>query len=541
MSVSALERAMALHRAGALGRALAAYQDLLAADPANADALHLTGVLAHQMGRTSVGIACIEQALQLNPRAPLYHRNMAELRKATGDHARAAAHLRQAAALDPANVDTRIALGLALAADGDIAGAIESYRAALALDPACAAAHANLGLALEETGDVAGAEAAYRSALSARPDFVPALNNLAMLLGEQNAVEAAIALLRRAIAVDPGNAEAGVNLGQLLLLTGNLREGWRLLEARRRVPDALHPPAGVREWAGPGDPCRRLLVCAEQGLGEELLFASCLADLAAAQPRTTLVVECDPRLAPLFGRSFPACEIRPYRLTETRRRSSRRDWLAEAPVDAYVPAGTLPLHFRSARADYPATAGYLVADPQRVRHWRAWLAQAAGSRITVGLCWRSGTRGGIRDTRALPLPAWEPLLRDPRIAVVNLQYGEAGPALVSHAQTIGAPVLEAPGLDLFDGLDDLAALMTALDAVVSAPTAVCELAGALGRPTWRTLRGNDWSRLGGTGGVCPWHPNTRIVAGEPSTPPEQVIAALLTSLFEAESGTGKET
>jgi Flp pilus assembly protein TadD len=526
---SALDRAMALHRAGDLGQALTAYQDLLAADPGNADALHLTGVLAHQMGRTSVGIACIEQAIQLNPAAPLYHRNMAELRKSTGDHARAAVHLLQAVALNPGDAPAHVELGLMQATGGGFSAAIASYQAAIAIDPALVGAHTNLGVALEAIGDDEGAEAAYRQALAFNAEFAPALNNLGAFLGAQELVEPGIALLRRAITADPGHVEARVNLGHLLLLVGEVREGWTQLEARRLVRNALHPPAGARDWTGSGDPCRRLLVCAEQGLGDELMFASCLADLQAAQPQTTLVLECDPRLAPLFARSFPGCEIRPYRLTPSRLRSSRRDWLAQAPVDAYVPAGTLPLHFRSDPASYPRTAGYLVADPRRVDHWRAWLARAAGGRRTVGLCWRSGTGGGTRDSLALPLPAWDPLLADSRLSVVNLQYGAAGPALVAHARAIGAPVLEPPELDLFDDLDDIAALMSALDQVVSAPTSVCELAGAIGRPTWRVMRGNDWSLLGASG-TRPWHPNTRMVIGPRRTEPAALIGELLTKM-----------
>ncbi len=530
MSAASLDRAMALHRAGDLGLALTAYQDLLAADPRNADALHLTGVLAHQMGRTSIGIACIEQALAINPKAPLYHRNMAELRKSTGDHRRAAVHLLQAVALKPDDASARVELGLMQAAGGDVPAAIASYRSALELDQNLVGAHTNLGVALEALGDETGAKAAYERALALEPDFVPALNNLGALLGSLEEVDPGIALLQRTIAIDPDHTEARVNLGQLFLLQGRTEEGWALLEARRAVRNALHRPEGAREWAGPGDDCRRLLVCAEQGLGDELMFASCLSDLQAAQPRTTLVVECDPRLAPLFGRSFPNCEIRPYRLTADRLRSNRRDWLGQAPVEAYVPAGSLPLYFRCQRESYPRLPGYMVADPQRIEHWRRWLAATAQGRRTVGLCWRSGAHGSTRDAQALPLPVWTPLLQHEDLRVVNLQYGDGGPALVAHAVAVHAPVLEPPDLDLFEDLDDIAALISALDLVVSAPTSVCELAGALGRPTWRVVRGNDWSLLGETG-TRPWHPNTQMVIGPRRTAPDALIAELLTRIL----------
>lgn len=529
---AALDRAMALHRTGRLAEALTAYQDLLAANPANADALHLTGVLAHQMGRTSTGIACIEHAITLKPDVAVFHRNMAELRKSDGDHAKAALYLSEAIALEPGDANARVELGRARAACGDYAGAVESYRDALAIEPEHLVALTNLGAALQDLGDDEGARAAYDTALALRPDFAPALNNRAAMLWSEERTEDAIALLRKAVAADPDNAEAQVNLGQLLLNRGDLAEGWQRLEARRKIAHALHPPPGVREWTGPGDTCRRLLVCAEQGLGDELMFASCLGDLAAAQPRTTLVVECDPRLAPLFARSLAGSEIRPYRLTEARLRANRRDWLAQAPVDAFVPAGSLPLHFRRQTGDFPDTPAPLIADPKRVAHWRSWLQSLPGAsvRTTVGLCWRSGSHGGNRDTTVVPLPAWTPLLASERFSVINLQYGSAGPALIEHALSIGAPVQCAPGLDLFEDLDDVAALIAALDWVVSAGTSVCEMAGALGRPTVRTVRGVDWSMLGAAG-TRPWHPHTRVAIGSMKDPAEALVDEVATMLL----------
>lgn len=529
---SSLERAMALHRAGQLPQALTAYQHLLSAEPDNADALHLSGVLAHQMGRTSVGIACIEQAIALNPKAPIYHRNMAELRKSTGDHRRAAVHLLQAIALNPDDVGARVELGLMQAACGDLKAAIDSYRAALRHDPDHVGALTNLGVALEDSGDETSARSAYERAIELQPDFTPALNNLGALSGAQEQIDQGIALLRRAVSATPDHAEARVNLGHLLLHTGALTDGWQMLEARRTIADALRPPANVRPWQGPGDSCRRLLVCAEQGLGDELMFLACLESLRAAQPGTTLILECDPRLAPLFSRSFPTDEIRPYRLTADRLRASQRPWLNHAPVDAYVPAGSLPLHFMTDPAAFPETQGYLTPDPARVQHWRQWLASLpdADDRRTVGLCWRSGSVGGARDTLAVPLPAWAPLLRHDKLRIVNLQYGEAGPALVKYAKAIDAPVQTAPELDLFNDLDDLAALVAALDMVVSAATSVCEMGGALGRPTWRVVRGNDWSMLGAQS-RRPWHVNTQSISASRSAPAENLVHELITKIL----------
>ncbi len=530
----ALEQALGLHRAGRLNEALTAYQCMLAAKPEDPEVLHLTGVLAHQMGKTPFGIALIMRAIEWRPEAAVYHKNLAELHKACGDIAAACEALTSAAALSPNDATVHNDLGLLRAALGDDVGALASYRAAISIAPDDPNAHNNMGVLLQERGEEAAAMRAFDAAIAASPTFAAAHNNRGTLLWSCERIDEAVDALETAMAADPAHAGASVNLGQLSLHRGDLAKGWALLEARHQVANAVRLPGDLPVWDGKSDPGRRLLVAAEQGVGDELLFASCIPDLIDRWQRTTIVLECDPRLAHLFVRSFPTCEVRPNRVTSDGQiRLSHRPWLAQVSVDSVIAAGSLPGLCRPSIDAFPSAPSYLIADPAKVDHWRAWRdAQAPGeAQALVGFCWRSGVSDGVRAKLACPLSAWLPLLQRPGLRFVNLQYGEAAEELSRFAADNAVDMIDPADLDVFEDLNGLAAMLTCLDALVAGPTAVCELAGGLGVPAIRVVRGVDWSNLGVTD-RRPWHPNTRLANASAYAAPDQLVGRVTCQLDE---------
>ncbi|HYD64516.1 class I SAM-dependent methyltransferase [Azospirillum sp.] len=264
-------------------------------------------------------------------------------------------------------------------------------------------------------------------------------------------------------------------VAQALLGQGLLAEGWAWFA--RRFPSPVESLTGqrVRVTGGPG-------------LGDELMFASCLPDLIAAGAR--VVVEGDPRLAPLYARSFP---------------------LAEAgAADAEVAMAALPRLFRPDLSRFPAAGGYLKADPARVAFWRGRLAEL-GDGPKVGLSWRGRRGSGSLET-------WRPVLDVPGVRVVSLQY-DPDPAEAVHSWH---------DLDLTNDLDGVAALMSALDLVVTAPTAVGDLAGAVGVPVWRAGWDDDWAMLGT--GRRPWYPSMRLFTVPPGEPLDGAVRAMAAGL-----------
>jgi hypothetical protein len=243
------------------------------------------------------------------------------------------------------------------------------------------------------------------------------------------------------------------------------------------------------------------LLAAEQGLGDEMMFASCVPDVLALGIRC--VIECHPKLAPVFRRSFPQATIHAGTQLDD------PAWLHAHPeVAAYVPLGSLPQRFRRTRTDFPDHRGYLRADPAKVAAWRARL-DALGPGRKIGISWRGGT---AKTRRKLRSPAPEELagvLRLPDTRWVSLQYDATPEEVAALAATTGTAVHHWP--DAIDEYDETAALLCALDLTVSVCTAVIHLGGALGRPVWVMAPYSPEWRYGLYWDRMPWYPSVRVL------------------------------
>ncbi|TWB42427.1 tetratricopeptide repeat protein [Nitrospirillum pindoramense] len=418
--------------------------------------------------------------------------------------------LRMAVRLSPTDAVCRSNLAAVLRVLDRLGEAEEEVRVALDLDPDLVNAHVNLASILMARGDFHGALSASRQALAREGAQAEALYTQAAALQALGDVAAAADAWAAGVAAHPQDARLVFGRANLDLARGALAAGWIGYEARRTAdPQRFRPPPALPAWQG-----QRLdgplLIWREQGLGDELMFASCYG--AAIAAAGSAVVRCDPRLTGLFSRAFPhACVVAQMPGTE-------------APVPAVAPpavaqvaAGSLPGLVRGRLTDFasrspgpvPGTGeGYLRALPDLVAGWRRRLAaldEGGFSTLKVGLCWRSGLDVESRAGRQPDLADWAPLLALPGVTVVTLMYVDTG----EERAALGARAPHHfPDLDQRDDLEGLAALLSALDLVVTVPTATGELAGALGVPVWRLAGELDVTCLGT--GCRPWFPSMRI-------------------------------
>ncbi|HYC02356.1 MAG TPA: hypothetical protein VED40_03640, partial [Azospirillaceae bacterium] len=325
-------------------------------------------------------------------------------------------------------------------------------------------------------------------------------------------LDEAAAHLDRAAALAPDLAQPRMARGMLRLRRGDLSGwidyGWRFA-AGEALPDRRFT---VPRWQGEPAPDAALLLWREQGLGDELMFATAYRDAMARAGRT--VIECDPRLVGLFRRSFPTAEVRAEPPPGLAGREESPD------ADLETPAGSLGRWLRRSLASFDG-APYLKPDPARVAVWAERLA-ALGPGLTVGVCWRSRLMTARRRPAYADFTDWLPLLRLPGVRVVNLQYDAGEEELRGLEERHGVTLARWSGLDLTDDLEEVAALVSGLDLVVAAPTAVGELAGALGVPVWRVSGPTDWSMLGA--GARPWFASMRVLAPGPGEPLGPVLA-----------------
>ena len=212
------------HQAGRLQAAEQGYRQILAVEPNHADALHLLGVIAHQLGKHDLAVQYIEQAIRLQGGAAAFHCNLGGAYQALRRAAEAVASYRRALQLKPDFAEAHNNLGNALKDQGKLEEAVACYRRALELKPNYAEAQNNLGVAFKDQGELEDAVACYRRTLQLKPDYVEAHNNLGVAFQDQGKLEQAVASYRRALELKPNFAMAYCNLGNALKSQGKLDE-----------------------------------------------------------------------------------------------------------------------------------------------------------------------------------------------------------------------------------------------------------------------------------------------------------------------------
>jgi hypothetical protein len=243
-----------------------------------------------------------------------------------------------------------------------------------------------------------------------------------------------------------------------------------------------------------------LLVYGEQGIGDEIMFASCIPDVMRRCP--DVVIACAPKLVPMFSRSFSAARCLPRPLSAQPAEGSNIP-----ATDLMTPIGSLPLRFRNKESDFPAHAGYLQADSALVEAYRDRL-RLLGHGLKVGISWRGGTVKSRQGLRTLGSPELASLLENRTVHFVDLQHDSTG-CESGAAEAIAAGRLHH-WPDVLADYDRTAAMVCALDLVVSVCTALIHLTGALGKPVWIMAPHVPEWRYGLHGESMPWYPSARI-------------------------------
>jgi Tfp pilus assembly protein PilF len=442
--------------------------------------------------------------------------------------------------VDRKRADEEYVRGVRHRQENRLAEALTCYERALALAPSHARAHNNIGVIRQQWGELAVAQAAYLKAVEADPQFGLAWFNLANCFRQDNRLDEAHAAYRRAIALMPDDPETRINLAIVLrelrqldeslallaeipphstersrahfnkglvhLLRGEFGEGWDDYEGRLAIdPDVRSIPADCR-WDGKPPGARSMLVLSEQGIGDQVMFASCLPDLVSgptACETSQLSIECDHRLVPLFARSFP-------RMRSFPKTTSSDDLLAVSQAAIAEHIGSLPRFLRRRFEDFPRTAGFLRTDTERLAKWRSAFARLGGA-LKVGISWLGGKDFETRRRRSIALELWEPIFKVPGVRFVNLQYGAAAADAVAAARRFGIALDDATDCDPLVDLDDFAAKMVALDLVLSVDNSTVHLAAAIGRPVWTLLPyAADWRWMLEVE-TTPWYPSMRLL------------------------------
>lgn len=281
-------------------------------------------------------------------------------------------------------------------------------------------------------------------------------------------------LLEQLLRKNPHDASLHYGRAILKLIQHDFLRGWPEYRYRLRNEPKFFRMLPFPEWHGESLKGKKIVIALEQGLGDQIMFASCLPDLQKLEP-DTIYLETHARLETLFQRTFPNANIIPTQQDQS------FDWLKHATdADCYVQLGELPGFFRTDTGCFPHHDGYLVANPALCANWKQHLKTCPGN-LKVGFCWKGGIEKTRSHIRSIMPEQLAPLFALPGITWVNLQFGTTQAEIERLPTPVAGSHLVLPE-QVGQDMDELAAIIDALDLVVTVCNTVVHMAGALGKP-----------------------------------------------------------
>lgn len=363
------------------------------------------------------------------------------------------------------------------------------YQRCANLNPRQSEIWSNMGMCLEEH-DPDKAKMMFERAYNLDKKNYRALANNGLMHLLTGQPEKCIELSKKALELDPELRAAKHNMGLAQIMLRQWESGWSNYNDTLGVKHREGRDYGLPEWNGEQG---TVLVYGEQGVGDEIMFASCLEDLAKTN---NIIFDCDSRLEGLFKRSFDFPVYGTRFKTET-------PILDEHKPDYQCAIGQLPHFFRKKDSDFPGKP-YLKPDPERCIQWRALFDTLKGKK--VGIAWRGGLKNTGEHRRSLELSDFEPLING-RDTFISLEYKSVAPEFLDKHGIKSYPRATARGGDI----DDLAALINELDYVVTACTTVVYIAGALGKPCYVLVPDKPGYRYHKTGDAFPWYESVKLI------------------------------
>lgn len=305
------------------------------------------------------------------------------------------------------------------------------------------------------------------------------------------------------------------NLSQAELELGMWGVAWDHYEFTRPGKDKFGKNyttkhGSIPMWSGEKD--AHVLVFGEQGIGDEVLFATCFPDLA--RDTKAITFDCHTRLKDAFARTFPDVTVH-----GTREEPTLPEWVKDSEATHKLAIGSLPKFYRRSRAAFPNLGAWLKPNEKYVEQYRK-----RGPR--VGISWIGGGDAVRASGRSIPIEDWGPILKVPGIEFVSLQYTDGAAKQVEWARKEFGAHIEHDQ-EMIDDLDRQIACIAGLDLVITVMTAVVHFAGAQAKECWvLTPRKCHWQFAQDD---FPWYGSVEIVR-QPEFEWKPVVEAIATRL-----------
>ena len=471
---------------GKFQKAVNAYKNAISLNPDYADAHYNMGLTLKLLGKLEESNACYIKAIELNPNHSKAYNNLGNVLQEQGKTEEAIEAYKKALLINPDYVEAYNNIGTSLKSQGKLEESINLFKKALLINPNYAYAHNNLGNVLKDQGKLEESIKLFKKAILVNPDYSDAHNNMGNALKDQGKLDEAIDSFEKAISLEPNNSVSHKNLSFAYLNKGRLQEGlheyeWRLKtdsfkSQLRRFSQPMWD--GKKRLNG-----KRILIWCEQGIGDTINWASCLSQIA--QQADHCILECQSKLVSLLKRSLKNVEVK----VEHRSLDLERN-----DFDFHLPMGSLYKHFIEHISQNIKIEPHLIANSDRVNFWKNRL-KSLGNGPYIGISWKSSNVSPERLPDFTSISKWHPILNISDVTFINLQYDDFFDDLKKIQYELGVKVHNFNDLDHFDNIDDVAALCSALDMVVSTKSTVPLISAGVGTSTklavWRQSSSNN--------------------------------------------------
>ncbi|TNE67589.1 MAG: tetratricopeptide repeat protein [Alphaproteobacteria bacterium] len=469
-------------------------------DPANIDLAAATALRCFEEGDRAEALQIMQDTLAKNPPTALLMQVLGDLSLRMDMPDYAAKFLAAALEIEPGNPSHYVNLASCYIKQERADEALSLAKSAVEMFPAYASLWNIIGvLTRQHLNDHANAMIFFQEAIRLDPVNVAALNNLAECYGPN---EQGIALYRQVLTLEPDNHAVRLSLAIAQFQSGQIADGWKSYEARLKLAAGLAKDVTFVHryplWNGGPLTGKTVLVMAEQGIGDEVMFAAVLP--ALMRDAGHVVVACAPRLVSIFRRSFTGATIIPFEDKVAYGRRERHFPDLKGPlgksIDIAVPLASLPQYYWRDRQAMAAIAGpYLTPCPETMAKLAPRIPRQE-SGLVFGISWRSGKMTAERRHGYWDFDMVEKMVATPGVTFLNLQYGATAEELAALKKAGGTNFVHLPDVDLFNDLEANLALMALSDLVMGPPIAPQMLAMATGKWTWILAPEVPWWMFG---------------------------------------------
>ena len=510
------QEGLRLHQQGNFDEAQAIYEKILHIQPDHFDALQLLGVLFAQVKKYVQAVELLSKALEINPNHAGAYSNRGNALKDLRQFNEALVNYDQAIAIDPGHVGAHSNRGIALKELKRFDEALVSYDQAIMLKPDYVDGYTNRGNVLQDLKRPDEALASYDQAIIFNPNHAGTFANRGITLQGLKRFDEALVSYEQALRINPDLVTAHYNLSLFNLMRGNFKAGWQGYEWRwlNKEFDS-EPLKSIKPAWDYQKTNQRLLVWAEQGIGDHIFFGSLLSELLADVPN--LLVQIDKRLIPIFSRSLPTIKFYPDDIK-----------LPESDYDVHVPIGSLGKYLRNDEKDFLQTKNkFLISDKTKTQAIRQDLSVT--KKLICGISWKSQNEK-TGAGRSLSLERLTTIFDTKKISLVNLQYGDISEDINLLKLNSNVDLIQYEPVDNFNDLDGFASLIDACDFIITTDNSTIHLSSALGKKSFLLLPYVAEWRWSLDGADSLWYPSTRLYRQEKINDWDSVLQKLKTDI-----------